>query len=229
MGTSFEYGKTLAGEGTILLILGIVPTVGWVLGIIGIILFIRGIRELSNYYGDNEIYQNALTGVKYYIIALIAAAVAIGALVFGIMSVPSITDITSFGAVGLALGIVAFIVGIVIAFVFYILASSHLRRTLNTLAEKSGEHSFATAGTLLYVGSWLTIIVVGLLLIFIAWIFATIGFFSMRSKTQPQPYSYTPPPTTAPPQPQQRYCPNCGSPVTADATYCSHCGKPLTP
>ena len=76
MGTSFEYGKTLAGEGSILLILGLVPYVGWVLGIIGIILLLRGMKELANYYQDNEIYKNALTGVKFYIIALIAAAVA---------------------------------------------------------------------------------------------------------------------------------------------------------
>jgi uncharacterized membrane protein len=228
MGTSFEYGKTLAGEGSILLVLGTVPYVGWVLGIIGIVLLLRGLKELSNYYGDSEIYQNSLTGVKYYIVALIAAAVASAALAVGIVSAPSIGGITNFGTIGFAVGITAFVTGIVIAFVFYIVASSHLRRTLNTLAEKSGEHSFATAGTLLWVGSILTIIVVGLLLIFIAWIFATIGFFSMRSKQQPQPYSYTAPPTLPTAQPQQRYCPNCGSPVPPDATYCPHCGKTLT-
>ena len=76
MGTSFEYSKTLALEGSILLILGIVPYVGWVLGIIGIILFLRGIKELANYYQDNQIYQNSLTGIKFYIIALVALAVA---------------------------------------------------------------------------------------------------------------------------------------------------------
>lgn len=227
MGTSFEYGKTLAGEGSILLVLGIVPYVGWVLGIIGIVLLLRGLKELSNYYGDNGIYQNSLAGIKYYIVALIAAGVASAALAVGIVTAPSIGGIPNFGTVGFAVGITAFIAGIVIAFVFYLLASSHLRRTLNTLAEKSGEHSFATAGTLLWVGSILTIIVVGLLLIFIAWIFATIGFFSMRSKQQPEPYGYPPSTTAIPAQPQQRYCPNCGSPVTPDATYCAHCGKQL--
>ena len=65
-------------------ILGLVPYVGWVLGIIGVILLLRGLKELANYYQDNEIYQNSLTGVKYYIIALIAAAVAITAIVIGI-------------------------------------------------------------------------------------------------------------------------------------------------
>ena len=76
MGTNFQYSKTLAMEGSILTILGLVPSVGWVLGIIGIILLLRALKEFANYYQDNEIYQNALTGVKYYIVALIALAVA---------------------------------------------------------------------------------------------------------------------------------------------------------
>ena len=76
MGTNFQYSKTLAMEGSILTILGVVPYVGWVLGIIGIILLLRAMKEFANYYQDNEIYQNSLTGVKYYIVALIALAVA---------------------------------------------------------------------------------------------------------------------------------------------------------
>jgi uncharacterized membrane protein len=228
MGTSFEYGKTLAGEGSILLLLGLVPYVGWVLGIIGVILFLRGTKELANYYQDSEIYQNSLTGVKYYVVALIAAAVAITSMVLGAASATGLFTGNFVFTAGFAVGLAAFFAGIIIAFVFYVLAASHLKRTFNTLAQKTGEHSFSTAGTLLWVGSILTIVVVGLLLIFIAWIFATIGFFSMRSKQQPEPYSYPPSTTATPAQPQQRYCPNCGSPVPPDATYCPHCGKQLT-
>jgi predicted membrane protein len=75
-----------------------------------------------------------------------------------------------------------------------VLAASHLRRTFNTLAQKSGEASFTTAGILLWWGAILTIILVGLVLIVIAWIFATIGFFTMKAQQQ-QPYT---PPSTQP-------------------------------
>jgi len=237
MGTSFEYSKTLAGEGSILLILSLVPYVGWVLGIIGVILFLKGVKELANYYQDNEIYQNSLTGVKFYIIALIAAAVAIAAIVIGVGSSTGykFKFTSSFTpTVGFGVGVAAFLIGIIVAFIFYVLAASHLRRTFNTLAQKSGEQSFNTAASLLWWGSILTIIVVGLLLIFIAWIFAVISFFSMRSKPQqqyaPQPPGYTQPSSQAITQPQQsaRYCSNCGAPVASDATYCAHCGKRLT-
>ena len=235
MGTSFEYSKTLAGEGSILLILSIVPYVGWVLGIIGVILFLKGVKELANYYQDNEIYRNSLTGVKFYIIALIAAAVAIAAIVIGVGSATGYKFSSGFTpTVGFGVGLAAFFIGLIVAFIFYVLAASHLRRTFNTLAQKSGEQSFATAATLLWWGSILTIIVVGLLLIFIAWIFAVISFFSMRSQQQQQyvsqPSGYTAPTSQPITQPQQaaRYCSNCGAPVASDATYCAHCGKRLT-
>jgi uncharacterized membrane protein len=232
MGTSFQYSKTLAIEGSILLTLGVVPYVGWVLGIIGIILLMRGIKELSNYYQDTEIYQNALTGVKYYIIALIAAAVAITSIVIGAASATGFTFKAPFVfTAGFAAGLIAFLVGLVVAFVFFVLAASHLRKTFDTFALKSGEHFFATAASLLWVGSLLSIIGVGFILIFIAWIFAVIGFFTMKAPQQPyapQQYSYTPPPTQSTAQQQApRYCPNCGAPVAPDATYCSHCGKQL--
>ena len=235
MGTSFEYSKTLCGEGSILLILSLVPYVGWVLGIIGVILLLRGLKELANYYQDNEIYQNSLTGVKYYIIALVAAAVAIAAILIGVGSATGFKFSSNFTpTVGFGIGLAAFIGGLVIAFIFYVLAASHLRKTFNTLAEKSGEHSFATAATLLWWGSILTILLVGLVLIFIAWIFAVIGFFSMKSQQQqpnaPQQYSYNPPSNTgsmAPPSQTALYCSNCGAPIKPDAAYCPQCGKKL--
>ena len=195
MGTSFQYSKTLAMEGSILLILGLVPYVGWVLGIIGVILLLRGIKEFANYYQDNSIYQNALTGIKYYIIALIAAAVSVTAIVIGVGTATSFTFSSNFVfTAGFAAGLVIFFVVLVVAFVFFLLASSHLKRTFDTLAQKSGEHSFATAGSLLRWGSILIILFgLGFILIFIAWIFAVIGFFTIKP-TQQQPYSYTPPP-----------------------------------
>lgn len=222
--SNVESSKTLAGVGSILLILSIVPYAGAVLGIIGIILLLIGIKGLASYYQNNEIYQNSLTGVIFYIIALIAAAVAVVALVIGFASI-----------IGFAVGIIVFILALIVAFVFYLLAAMHLRKTFDVLAQKSGEQSFATAGTLLWWGAILTIIFVGLILIFIAWIFSTIGFFSMRLQPQQpyasQPYGYTPPTTPPVAQPTQatRYCPNCGAPVEPNTAFCPHCGKQLPP
>jgi len=231
MGTSFEYSKTLCGEGSILLILGLVPYVGWVLGIIGVILLLRGLKEIANYYQDNEIYQNALTGVKFYIVALIAAAVAITAIVIGVGSATGFKFNSSFTlTAGFGIGLAVFLGGIIIAFIFYVLAAVHLKQTFNTLAQKSGEQSFIVAADFLWWGAILSIVLIGLILIFIAWIFSVLGFFSMRSKKQDtsQPYAQPFIPSEAQPQQAERFCSNCGASVATDAIYCAHCGKQLT-
>jgi uncharacterized membrane protein len=228
MGTNFQYSKTLAMEGSILTLLGLIPTWGWVLGIIGIILLLRSLKEFAKYYQDNEIYQNALTGVKYYIVALVTLAIAgIGFIIgFALNDFP--TKIGIGNAVGIAIGI-AFLI---VAFVFYVLAATHLRKTFNTLAQKTGEHSFETAATLLWIGAILTIIGVGVILIFVAWIFAVIGFFTMKSPQQQQPYASQPYAYTSPSAQSttgssqaQIYCSNCGAPLKPQSIYCSTCGK----
>jgi len=202
MNVNFEYSKTLAIEGSVMLLLSFIPYVGWVLGIIGVVLLLRSMKEFSGYYQDEKIYQNALTGVKFYIIAVLAAAVAIVGITIGVWSATGFTADFVLTA-GFGVGVVAFLVGLVVAFVFYVLAASHLKRTFYTLAEKSGEDSFRTAATILWIGSILTIIGIGLLLILVAWIFATIGFFTMKSRQYqqytPQPNGYGATPTSAQP------------------------------
>ena len=202
MNVNFEYSKTLAIEGSVMLLLSFIPYVGWVLGIIGVVLLLRSMKEFSGYYQDEKIYQNALTGVKFYIIAVLAAAVAIVGITIGVWSATGFTANFVLTA-GFGVGLVAFLVGLVVAFVFYVLAASHLKRTFYTLAEKSGEDSFRTAATILWIGSILTIIGIGLLLILVAWIFATIGFFTMKSRQYqqytPQPNGYGATPTSAQP------------------------------
>lgn len=207
MNSNFENSKMLACVGSILLLLSLFPYWGWVLGIVGIVLLIKSMKDFAGYFGDESIYQNAWTGIKYYIVAIFAVAVAGTALVICLFSAATFpfTGIYALTA-GLGIGVIAAIAGLVFAFVFYVLAATRLKRSLNTLTEKTGDSTFATAGTLLLIGAILTIIVVGLIIIFIAWIFAAVGFFSMKNPRFPQynqapPYNYTPP--TQPAQPVQ--------------------------
>src|SRR5665647_2029248 len=134
MNVNFQYSKTLAGEGAILLLLGLVPTVGWVLGIVGIVLLLKATKELSYYYQDESIYQNTLTGLKYYIVALIAAAVAIGVGVVSFSTMGIFSGAAPSLALGFVGGVAAILVGLIIAFVFYLLAAIHLRKVFETLS-----------------------------------------------------------------------------------------------
>ena len=213
--SSLESNKNLAGIGSILLMFPFVS-------IIGIILVFIGMKGLAEYYKDNSIYRDALRGLIFLIIAAIAIAVAVPLFVIGGMF-----SAFTIGAFGIGLGLISLLLLAVIVFVFYVLAAMNLRKAFNTLAQKSGEHMFETAGTLLFIGAILTIFFfIGLLLIFVAWIIATIAFFSI--KVPQQPYAYGPPPAYAAPTIQAtRFCPNCGAPVDANATFCPHCGKQL--
>lgn len=209
MNVNFEYSKTLAGEGAVLLLLSLIPYVGWVLGIVGIVLLAKAMKEFSYYYQDESIYSNAWTGLKYFIVAIVAAAVAIASIVVGAASTTQwFTEGASFVfTAGFIAGIIAFFAGLVVAFVFFVLGANSLKNSLNTMAQKSGEQSFATAATLLWIGAILTIIGVGLLLIFVACIFLVIGFFSMKPKQYQQyqyapQYGYTQPPTGPAPNTQ---------------------------
>jgi uncharacterized membrane protein len=199
LNVNFEYSKTLACEGSILMWLCFIPYAGPILAIIGLILLLRSLKEFSGYYQDEKIYSEALRGIKYYVVAVIAVAVAIGAIVAGAWSATHFTDVFVFTA-GFGVGLIAFFAGLIVGFVFFILAASHLRLTFNALADHSGESTFRTAGSLLWWGSILTIVFgLGLLLILVAWIISTIGFFTMKPRQyqqyNTQPNNYTAPPT----------------------------------
>jgi uncharacterized membrane protein len=221
--STIESSKTMALIGAILLILTPVPYgIGIVLGIIGIVLLLSAIKGFSSYYQDPAMYDKAVKGLVDYIIAVIAFGVALIGLIL------------SFTVLLIFVGLPLLIIGLIVAFIFYIRAAGHLRSMFNDLAQKTGEHSFETAGYLLWLGAILTIILIGGIIILIAWIFAFIGFISMKTAGQPygqQPYGYTPPPPppTAPSTQAIRYCPNCGAPVDRNAAFCPNCGKPLPP
>jgi uncharacterized membrane protein len=191
-----------------------------VLSIVGIILLYVGIKGLSEYYKDESIMRYAVRGFIFLIISAVAIAVALPLFI-----ISGIFSVFILGPLGIGFGFLAFLLAIVLVFIFYVIAAMNMRKSFNSLAQKSGEQMFETAGTLLFIGAILTILLVGFLLIFIAWIMATIAFLSI--KVPQQSNGYTPPPITTPIIQATRFCPNCGAPVDQYAIFCHHCGKQL--
>lgn len=220
MSSNPESSKTLAAIGALLLFLSFFP----VIGIVGIILLFIGLKGLSDYYNDQSIVGDAFKGLIFGIIGLIAVSAFSLTSFFGVFTLGLVTNgvLAALGAIALT------IVILIVAFIFYVLMAKNFRRAFNSLAHHSGENMFHTAGTLLWWGAILTIIFVGLILVWIAWLILALAFFSMKlAPTQ----TYTPPPQAPPPPPPStattRYCPNCGAPVNANAAFCPNCGKPL--
>jgi uncharacterized membrane protein len=216
--SAWESSKNLAGIGAILLFLSFIPVVG----IIGIILLLVGMKGLADYYKEPAIYQDALWGLIFGIIGIVAVTVLFFGGLFG-----SIFAGFALGAGFFLGGLLFFVLVLVVAFIFYVLMATYFKRAFSSLAQKSGEHMFETAGLLLLIGAVLTIVLVGVFLILVAWILLTVAFFSMSLPSQPGANAQAPSPPKAPLQQATRFCPNCSGPVDANATYCPHCGKQL--
>jgi uncharacterized membrane protein len=131
--SSLESNKNLAGIGSILLLFPFVS-------IVGIILLYLGIKGLSEYYKDESIYRDALRGVIFAVIALVAIAVAVPLFI-----ISGVFSVFTLGPFGISFGLVSFLLLAIIVFIFYVLAALQLRKAFNELAQKTGEHMFETA------------------------------------------------------------------------------------
>jgi uncharacterized membrane protein len=213
---TLESSKNLGGIGAILIVIGMlgfaVPYAG-ILLLIGLILLLIGLKGLADYYKEGGIFNNTLYAI---ILAIVGVVVAVGTFIVTALAALSdiigrtidlsnVTDWTTLGteltnrftnfadfsAIWTLIG--AFVVALIIIFVFAIVAVFFFRRSLNQLSSKTGVGMFGTAGLLMLIGAVLTIVVIGILLIWIAWILVAVAFFQIRSQAAAPPPPPTPP------------------------------------
>jgi uncharacterized membrane protein len=195
-----------------------------VIGLIGLILFMLSMYNLSKYYSESVIFRNILYAFVLNIIvstiAWIVVAIYISSLISQIPQGAFTTSSTS----AIASLIIAFLIFIVIAFAFLIITAVLYWRAFNKLGEKSGIENFKTAGLLYLIGSVLCIIAIGYILIWITWIYAAKAYKQLT----PQPYVAPPTNFNAPQTgPSKIFCSYCGTQNDADAAFCKNCGKSL--
>ncbi len=91
--------------------------------------------------------------------------------------------------------IIAYLAVIGVSLVFGIVNAVLYMRAFNKLREKSGVDTFKTAGLLYLIGVLLTVVLIGGLLVWIAWIFAAMGFNRLKVAPATAPtVSYLPQP-----------------------------------
>jgi uncharacterized membrane protein len=190
--------KTIGGIGSILLF---VPAVS----IVGYILVLIATKFISDELQDKSIFDNMLIAAITGIIGFAAGAFLVftGAL-FGVFTV----------GLSALFGIIA---ALVIGWIFLIISALYVRRAYNTVASKLNINYFRTTATLWFWGAVLTIILVGFIILFIAFIFQIIAFFSIQETTQATTQVATPVQST-------KFCPNCGAQIQLSATFCPKCG-----
>lgn len=199
------------------------------LSVIALILFFLAMYRLSHYYSEQSIFKNVLYGFLIAIISGVIAVIIEFAFIASLSGqIPALGVTTpSTGAVGalVAQMMIGFAAIFVIAFISSILSAVLYWRAFTKLGEKSNVESFKTAGLLYLIGSVLAIVIIGYVLIWIAWIFAAKGYRQLKPQTSTTTPSY---PSTYPPSnPNKIYCSYCGTENESNAIYCKNCGKPL--
>jgi len=234
MGT-FGTSKILAGIGSLLY--------GT---IIGIILVLIGMKDLSEHYKDKRIYDGLVKGVILLIIGSILPIVGGITLFFSVLSTSLNSSYSSgyyggydsYGTSAIAASIIGLIavviVCFIVAFILDLLAVRYIKNCFHTLAERSNTPLFHTAATLMWVGAILAIIGIGFFLIWVGFIVAAIGFFTLDEKTvgtgnnsATPPQSYTQPHGYTAQQPNTQPPPSTAT--GAKANFCPNCGASVRP
>jgi uncharacterized membrane protein len=176
--------KTLGGIGSILLL---IPGVS----IVGYILILIASKYISDDLGDKSIFNNMLYAVITGIVGVaIGISVIFTSTLFSAFSVAAMSP----NIISMIMGI---LVGLAVMWIFLIISSIFIRRAYNTIATRLNVNWFKTAGTLYFVGALLTIVLVGLIVLFIAYIIQIIAFFSIQEGSQPMATQSTAPATSS--------------------------------
>jgi uncharacterized membrane protein len=183
--------KTLGGIGSLLMLLAVVPTAGFVLGIVGAVLVLVAVKYASDVLGDPKIFNNMLYAVILGIVGLVVAGVAVATFVLraiglGFMSSSFASTPPSSMAMGDIVGLLGTILlGLVAVWICFLVSSIFLRRSYTELGKRLNVGLFSTAALLYLIGAALTIILVGFIIIFIAEILFLVAFFSIDTQMPP--------------------------------------------
>jgi len=215
---SLSQGKTLGEIGSILVFIPFVNIVGY-------ILILIAINDISSGVQNRAIFNNALIAIAVEIVGI---AVALFLLVAG-----SLTSVFT-GGLSAIVGVLA---GLVVVWLVLVLAAVFFRRSYDGIASTLGVRQFRTAGSLYLVGALLLIAFgLGAIVIFVAYIFQAIAYFSIPDQpghsfqsAQPVWTPSTPAATQASAPQPTRFCQACGAPNITSARFCVSCGQPLNP
>jgi uncharacterized membrane protein len=173
--------KMLGGIGYILILLGWMPRIGIVLSLVGFVLWLISMYQLSNILRKPSIFQKVLIG---FILGIVGVVIAFA---FGLM-----TGVSLFASVrgeagailGLGLG-VAF--AILVAYATLVVSFYFYKEAYEILAQATAHNLFKIGGLLLFIGA-ITIILfgLGLLLMIVGNIVLAVAFFTAPNEVEVQ-------------------------------------------
>jgi uncharacterized membrane protein len=216
---TLSQAKTLGGVGSILIFIPFVSLIGY-------ILMIVAVKQISDDLQDRSIFNNILIAAITGIVGATAGAF------FILASIGAVAKVSVAAGVGAERGaFLGVLGGLLVVWIFLVISAVFLRRCYDTMSKKLGVSTFNTAATLYLVGAALTIVFVGFIVLFIAEIIQAIAYFSIPALPPGQGMggplgstsAATAPQAQAPP-PGSKFCTNCGTKISPSATFCYSCG-----
>jgi len=197
---SLGQAKSLGGVGAILVLIGgFVGAPGGVLAIVGLILVLIAVKYIADVLADQTVFNNMIIAVVLSIIGLVALIVIVLSAFYSFIGFRNFSFMPGTAPpVGFVAFVTSIIIGAVIAWVFFLIASIFLKRSYETIGTRLGIGTFHTTGLLYLIGAALSIIGIGLIIVFIAEILQIVAFFSIPEQMpmgpQPMPRQMGPPP-----------------------------------
>ena len=196
-------------------ILGVVAAAG-IAALVGYILFMIAMYNLSKYYGEPAIFKNLLNALIISIVGSVVLGVVLVAVFVSSIAAnfASTTTPPLISGIWVLAGLGALLIGILAIAIYSAVLT---KRAFDRLGDKSGVDSFRTAGLLLLIGAFVPFVA------YIGWIFAAIGYNRLTPNRQ---VTGSMPQYIAPAGAIKR-CPHCGTENSADAIYCRNCGRQI--
>lgn len=192
--------KILGGIGALLMLLIFIPTIGFILSIVGVVLVFVAVKYIAEETKDHSIFQNYLMNFIFYIIA-IGAIIGIMILAFGVSGGMSwITaiqpgDITDFNSFWESFGtlFVGCILAFLVAWIMLLIGALYLKKSYDRIAEHTKVDLFKTTGLVNLIGAATLIIFIGAFIIVIAKILEIVSYFSLPENLPQTPQPPMPP------------------------------------
>ncbi len=192
--------KYLGGFGALLLFIGVIPGINayGILAVAGLIMILAALYGLAGIYREQGIFNNAIVGTGIGIGGIVVIGVAIFFTLIDLLKtiIPGWngdwTALQNVNPADISANItfqtiqpfiISFLVGLLLLFVVAVAVAFFFRRSFILVANKNGTSLFTTTGLLILIGGIFTIILIGLLLIWISILLLAVAFFTMRTQT----------------------------------------------
>jgi uncharacterized membrane protein len=202
---SDETNKTLGGIGAILMLVGFIPFAAFagIVSLVGFILVLIAMHGFAKTYNESRIFNNVLYSIVACVVGVATAgSVAVVAVLTTLKdflyqvypswngnwsSLSGLNPITTNLNISAVLPFIADVIAILaIVWITAILVAFFLRKSLKALSAKTNVNLFSTAALLLLIGAFLTIVLVGFLLIWVAILLIAIAFFQIKPQPEQQ-------------------------------------------